>query len=82
MELDRKTTILLSAAIHHRLSSLAQRRGVSMGELIRQAVVAQYGLQAREDRLAALHSLGALSLPVGTPGEMKGEVLGEPGDVP
>ena len=82
MELDRKTTILLSAAIHDRLSSLAQRRGVSMGELIRQAVVAQYGLQGREDRLCALRELGALSLPVGSPAEMKAEMLGDTGEVP
>ncbi len=82
MELDRKTTILLSAAIHDRLTALAERRGVSMGELIRQAVVAQYGLQAREDRLAALRALGSLSLPVGTPAAMKAETLGEAGEVP
>ncbi|PKN55044.1 MAG: hypothetical protein CVU56_23390 [Deltaproteobacteria bacterium HGW-Deltaproteobacteria-14] len=43
MELTRKTTILSSPALHDRLVQLARRRGVSTGQLIRQAVESQYG---------------------------------------
>lgn len=70
---QHKTTILLTAALYERLSSLAQERGVSMSHLIRSAVVAQYGLVDREDRLSAVHALGALSLPVGSVEAMKAE---------
>jgi len=73
MELDRKTTILLSPRLHDRLSQLAARRGTSMGALIRAAVEAQYGLVDAETRTAALHALCELGLPVGSPSEMKQE---------
>ena len=70
---SRKTTILLTATLHDRLSSLARQRGVSMGHLIRQAVEAQYGLVDLEARLDAVEALGALSLPVGPVEAMKAE---------
>lgn len=70
---QRKTTILLTATLHERLVSLARRKGVSMGHLIRQAVEAQYGLVDPEERLEAVHALGAFSLPVDTVEVMKAE---------
>ncbi len=70
---QHKTTILLTATLHERLSSLAQQRGVSMSHLIRTAVEAQYGVVDREERLSAVHALGALSLPVDTVEAMKAE---------
>lgn len=73
MELSRKTTILMSPALHDRLVRLAQRRGVSMGHLIRQAVVGQYGWIDADERLEAVRELGALSLPVGSTAAMKVE---------
>ena len=75
MELSQKTTILLSPALHERLVALARRRGVSMGHLIRQAVEAQYDLVDAEERMDAVRALSALSLPVGTPDEMKAESI-------
>lgn len=71
MELSKKTTILLAPDMHERLSRLAARRQVSLGELIRQACVAQYGLLPLEDRLAAVDQLASLALPVAEPAEMK-----------
>lgn len=70
---SHKTTILLTATLHERLSSLARLRGVSMGHLIRSAVEAQYGLVDLDERLSAVQALGALSLPVDSVDAMKAE---------
>jgi hypothetical protein len=43
MELSKKTTILFSPDTHARLTALAARRGTSLGDLVREACVAQYG---------------------------------------
>lgn len=73
MDLSKKTTILFSPEVHTRLTELAARKGVSMGVLVREACVAQYGLVDEETKLSAVQSLAALSLPVGTPAEIKRE---------
>ena len=73
--LRKKTTILLTDTLHERLSGLAARRGVSMGHLIREAVEARYGIVDAEARLAAVHALGALDLPVAEVATMKAESL-------
>jgi hypothetical protein len=70
MRLSRKTTILFSPELHHRLSRLAAQPGVSLGELVREACEVRYGV--------AVAALGALGLPVGTPGEMKRESQPDP----
>ena len=79
-ELSKKTTILFSPELHERLTRLAEQRSVSLGWLVREACVRQYGIVAGEDRLAAVRSLEALSLPVGDPVEMKGESVSPPGE--
>lgn len=81
-ELSKKTTILFSPELHERLTRLAEQRGGSLGWLVREACVRQYGLVAGEDRLAAVQSLEALSLPVGDPIQMKRESLLRPGGEP
>ncbi|MEQ1691952.1 MAG: ribbon-helix-helix protein, CopG family [Gemmatimonas sp.] len=73
MELSKKTTILLSPETHKRLSELAARRGTSLGQLVREACVEQYGLVDTDTRVAAVAALSALSLPVGSPRDMKEE---------
>ena len=73
MELSKKTTILLSPDTHQQLTELAARRGVSLGTLVREACVAQYGLTDSDTREAAVSALGRMSLPVGTAREMKRE---------
>ncbi len=70
-----RTTILLTPSLHERLTRLARQRGTSMGQLIRSAVEAQYGLVEPDERLAAVAALGALSLPVDTPAAMKLESI-------
>lgn len=73
MELSKKTTILFTPELHRRLKRVARQRGVSIGELVREACVAQYGLAGAERRRAAVAELAALALPVGEPGAMKRE---------
>ena len=73
MELSKKTTILFSPEAHERLTALAARRGTSLGDLVREACVAQYGLVDADARVAAVAALSALSLPVASPRDMKHE---------
>ncbi|MEK7668922.1 MAG: ribbon-helix-helix protein, CopG family [Gemmatimonadota bacterium] len=73
MELSKKTTILFSPELHRRLSRLAARRGSSLGELVREACEARYAVVGSDARLEAAAALGALHLPVGSPGKMKQE---------
>lgn len=73
MELSKKTTILFSPELHRRLSRLAARRGVSLGELVREACEVRYGVAGSADRRAAVDALAALTLPVGTPAAIKRE---------
>jgi predicted DNA-binding protein len=73
MELSKKTTILFSPELHRRLSRLAARRGSSLGELVREACEARYGVVGSDARLEAAEALAALHLPVGSPGKMKRE---------
>lgn len=73
MELSKKTTILFPPELHERLTRLAAREGSSLGELVRRAVVAEYGLVPEQERLEAVRRLAALRLPVSTPRQMKEE---------
>jgi hypothetical protein len=81
MGLTHKTTILLSPALHRQLTQLAEERGQSLGELVRQACERQYGPADRDGRLAAVEALAALRLPVGPVEEMIAESVPEPQDL-
>lgn len=80
MELSKKTTILFSPAEHQRLSEVAARRGMSLGQLVREACTHLYGVDM-DTRLAAAAALARLSLPVGTPVAMKRESVPEADDL-
>jgi predicted transcriptional regulator len=82
MEQSHKTTILLSPELRDRLRQLARQRGTSLGQLIREACISQYGLTSRQERLQAVDELAALQLPVAEPGQMKRESVPEPEDMP
>ncbi len=73
MEYSKKTTILFSPQSHRRLSELAERRGISLGELVREACATVYSIVEQEDRVAAAGALASLALPVGSPRAMKRE---------
>lgn len=71
MELSKKTTILLSPALHRRLTQLASQRRTSLGELVRLACERQYGLTGSESRVAAARAMGEFDLPIADTAEMK-----------
>ncbi len=71
MELSKKTTILFSPELHRRLAALATKRGSSLGDLVREACEAQYGIMGSPERADAARALAALHLPVGSTDEMK-----------
>lgn len=73
--LQHRTTILLAESVYERLVGLARGRGVSMGQLVRDAVVAHYGLYDTDTRVNAVRALGQLALPVDTPAAMKAESI-------
>ncbi len=81
MELDKKTTILFSQRLHEQLAGLARQRGVSLGYLVREACVAQYGMVSNEERRAAVDELLDLDLPVGSAEEMADESVPSPGEL-
>jgi hypothetical protein len=78
MELSKKTTILFSPELHECLSRLAVERGTSLGDLVRTACERQYCLPTKDEKLAAVRSLAALTLPVGDPKQMKRESVPDP----
>ena len=78
MELAKKTTILLSPHLHDRLTQLARHKGISMGQLMREACEKTYGLTSREGRLEAARGLASLSLPVDDVSRMKQQSVPSP----
>ncbi len=65
MDLEKKATILFPPRLYEHLGALARQRGVSVGQLVRDACVAQYGSASRDARTEAARALAELSLPVG-----------------
>jgi predicted transcriptional regulator len=81
MDLTKKTTILFSPELHRRLTELAARRDVSLGELVREACEAQYGLGGTTIRREAAAALAGFTLPVDEPAAMKVESVTSPDDL-
>lgn len=81
MGLSKKTTILLSEDLHRRLIQLAEQRQTSLGDLVREACVHQYGLIGKEERVDAVRRLSELSLPVADSLAMKRESVPDPEDL-
>lgn len=73
--------LLLRPDVLSSLRELAMRRGVTVARLISDAVEAQYGLDGSERRRAAAEAIAAMSLPVGTPAEMKRESVPHPDEL-
>lgn len=73
MEPTKETTISFSVEQHRRLSELAEREGLSLGEWVRHACELRYGLTEAADKVSAVEVLARLDLPVDTPEVMKRE---------
>ncbi|MBV8199308.1 MAG: hypothetical protein JOZ15_01670 [Acidobacteria bacterium] len=78
MELSKKTTLLFPPDFHRELTRLARQQRLSLGELVRRACEAQYGIVSKESRLEAVRDLEALSLPVGDPEQIEKESVPGP----
>lgn len=81
MELSKKTTILFSPDLHEHLVRIAKRRKTSLGDLVRLACEAQYGLVSKEERLRAVEEIARLNLPVGSVRQMKRQSVPSPEDL-
>ena len=81
MDLSKKTTLLFPPDLYRDLTRLARQRRVSVGELVRRACEAQYGIVSLESRLAAVKELEAMSLPVGEPEQLERESVPDPKDL-
>lgn len=81
MELSKKTTLLFPPDLHRQLVRLAKQRRLSLGELVRRACEAQYGIVSKDSRLAAVRDLEAMSLPVGDPEQIERESVPGPEDL-
>ena len=73
IKLTKKTTILFPPELYNHLVSLAKQRKVSLGHLVRAACEVEYGKLSGEETVDAVKELAGLSLPVGSPAEMKQE---------
>lgn len=82
MELDKKTTILLTPQLHAHLVRVAHQQGISLGELIRRACEQTYGLVDPTSRRAAIAALAILDLPISDPATMKSESVAPFKDLP
>ena len=81
MSLSKRTTVLFSPDLYARLAREAERRRTSVGHLVREACARAYQVDPEADRVAAVEALAELSLPVGTPSDMKAESVPAPGDL-
>jgi hypothetical protein len=77
--LTKKTTILFSPGLHRRLTRLAERKGTSLGELVRSACEHEYGAASVEEKVAAVRRMVALGLPVASVRQMKRESVADAG---
>ncbi len=82
-ELEKKTTILFSSQEHAYYSRVARDKGVSLGQLVRDALRTRHGAarSTTEQRLAAAKALGEMSLPVSDVATMKRESIPSPDDL-
>lgn len=68
--LNERLQILVTAAQRRRLEHEAQRRGASVGSVIRDAIDAQLGRVTEGDRLEALEAIAALPASLAAPGDV------------
>ena len=80
-DLTKKTTNLFSPDLYRRLIEVAERKGVSVGALVREACVQVYGLVDMDTRASAVDALAGMSLPVAGTAQMKRESVPDADDL-
>lgn len=73
--LKKRVEILFEPAEYERLEELAYARGRSVGSVVREAVARYVLLPSEEKRREAIEWFARQSGPVGTPEEIKEEIL-------
>ena len=73
--IEKKTTILLTPALHRKLSKLSRITHKSMGQLFRDAVENQYFSSVSSKKTDILQKMAAMNVPVGEPKEIEQEIL-------
>ena len=71
----KKTTLLFEENVYKKLKEKAKLENISMGELVREAVVEYYGIKNKEDKMKALKNLTDLKLPVSDYEDMEKEII-------
>ncbi|MEA2015275.1 MAG: CopG family transcriptional regulator [Actinomycetota bacterium] len=71
----KKTTLLFEEDVYEKLKEKARRRNVSIGGLVREAVVTYYGIKNKEEKRKALDRLKSLNLPVADYESMEKEIM-------
>jgi hypothetical protein len=71
----KKTTLLFEENVYKKLKEKAKLENISMGELVREAVVEYYGIKNKEDKIKALKNLTDLKLPVSDYEDMEKEII-------
>lgn len=71
---DRRLQVLIDPLQHERLAKEAERRKVSVGTIVREAIDARYPSDAEERRAALRRALDAEPMEVPSPQELRAEL--------
>lgn len=71
----KKATLLFDEEVYEKLREKSSIDNVSIGELVREAVAAYYGIKSKEEKLEALNKLKSMNLSVTSPENIEEEIL-------
>lgn len=71
----KKTTLLFEENVYKKLKEKSKLENISMGELVREAVIEYYGIKNKEEKMKALKNLIDLKLPVSDYEDMEKEII-------
>lgn len=71
----KKATLLFDEEVYEKLREKSGIDNVSIGELVREAVAAYYGIKSKEEKLEALNKLKSMNLSVTSPENIEEEIL-------
>lgn len=71
----KKATLLFDEEVYEKLRKKSDIDNVSIGELVREAVAAYYGIKSKEEKLKSLNKLKSMNLSVRSPENIEEEIL-------